>query len=239
MGRVIIKLGGSNNPAYQLYTEQVHQGPAREAGLTVDHYWANGQVGTPTQIAEKIMGVTLVRDRDVVWQDVEDWAEDGVRRWSPAEAEAVAVALQAAGKPFADQGLYLNLSLANNGGYRAFMDRLGLQLWLAAYTDAAHVLLRGGWTRKPVLWQFTSTNIPALRGIYDANLDVNRSGANVWLVAELQRALTKLGFPTVDDNDYGHGTASSVSAFQESAGLVVDGDAGPVTLTVMAQRLAG
>lgn len=159
MGRVIVKLGGSNNSSFPLYTEQVHQAPAREAGVIVDHYWANGQVGTPAQIAEKIMGITLVRSGDVIWEDVEDWSEDGVRRWTPAEAEAVAVALQAAGKPYADQGLYLNLSLANNGGYRPFMDRLRLQLWLAAYTDAAHVLLRGGWTRKPVLWQFTSSSL--------------------------------------------------------------------------------
>lgn len=230
-----MKLLGANNPTFPLYSELVHQEPARAAGLTVGHYIANGQVGTPTQVARAAMATGQVRPGEVLWLDVEDWLDDGVRRWTPAECEAIVLALRDAGKPLGEQGIYLNLDLANTGGYRAVMDRLGLRLWLAAYTDAPVVLLRGGWTRKPDLWQYTSDNIPALRAMYNANLDVNRSGATVWLVADLQKALNKLGAGLTVDNDFGRKTAAAVADFQEKHGLAVDGDPGPRTLTKLAE----
>lgn len=239
VGSVIAKLLGANNPKYPLYTELVHQDNARSAGVTLGHYIANGQVGTPAQIAAATMKTGQVRPGEVLWLDVEDWPEDGVRRWTPAECEAVVTALRDAGKPISEQGIYLNKSLAESGGYREVMDRLGLRLWLAAYQDAPVVLLKGGWTRKPDLWQFTSDNLPAFRGIYNANLDVNRVGTAVWLVEDLQRALNKVGgYGLVVDNDYGRKTAGSVSDFQGKNGLVVDGDAGPKTLTKLAEKVA-
>lgn len=223
MGRVIVKLGGSNNADFPLYTETVHQDNARAAGLLVDHYWANGQVGTPAQIAAKIAATGQVRDGETVWHDVEDWPEDGARRWTPDEVIARRDALAAAGFPL--QGIYLNQSLANNGGYK----RTGLKLWLAAYTDAAAVLVRGGWRSSDVeLWQYTSSGIPATRAVYDGNLDVNRSAAGVWDVWELQGAL---GIDA--DGDYGRQTVQAVRDYQAAHGLTVDGDAGSKTLATL------
>lgn len=235
VGQVIVKLIGANNPAYPLYSEIVHQENARAAGLTVGHYIANGPVGTSAMIARATFATGQVRPGEVVWQDVEDWPEDDVRRWIPGEVESVALALRDAGKPLVEQGVYLNLSLANNGGYREIMERLGLRLWLAAYTDAPVVLLKGGWTRKPDLWQFSSDNVPVLRGVYNANLDVNRSGVTVWLVRDLQTALNRLGASLTVDNDFGRKTSAAVADFQASRGLTVDGDPGPRTLTKLAE----
>ncbi|MBS0231734.1 MAG: peptidoglycan-binding protein [Proteobacteria bacterium] len=237
VGTVIPKLIGANNTDYPLYTELVHQDPARAAGMTLGHYIANGQVGTPAQIAKAVHATGQVRPGEVFWLDVEDWAEDGVRRWTPAECEAVVLALRDEFKPLTEQGIYLNLSLANTGGYREMMDRLGLRLWLAAYQDAPDVLLAGGWTRKPDLWQFTSSNLPGLRGIYDANLDINRAGTTVWLVSDLQEALNTWGGAgtlTVD-NDKGAKTNAAVMQFQRVFNLKVDGVPGPVTLAKLAE----
>jgi len=235
VGMVIPKLIGANNPRYPLYTELVHQDPARAAGMRLGHYIANGQVGTPAQIARAVTATGQVRPGEIFWLDVEDWPEDGVRRWTPAECEAVVTAMRDAGKPLTEQGIYLNLDLANNGGYREMMDRLGLQLWLAAYQDTPVVLLRGGWTRKPMLWQYTSDNLPELRGIYNAALDVNRTGG-VWLVSDLQTALNRVGgYGLLVDNEYGRKVAAAVSDFQSKHGLVVDGDAGPKTLARLAE----
>ena len=234
VGTVIVKLLGANNVRYPLYTELVHQDPARAAGMTLGHYIANGPVGTPSEIAKATLATGQVRSGEILWLDVEDWPDDDVRRWVPSECEAVAVALSAAGKPLSEQGIYLNLDLANNGGYREMMERIGLRLWLAAYTDAPVVLLKGGWGRKPDLWQFTQSNIPELRGIYDANLDVNRSGAAVWLVSDLQEALNRAmpALPPLEvDNDYGRKTSARVADFQRVYGLTPDGDAGTLTLT--------
>ena len=237
VGAVIAKLLGANNPDYPLYTELVHQDNARAAGMVLGHYIANGQVGTPAQIAKATLATGQVRPGEVLWQDVEDWAEDGVRRWTPAECEAVVLALRDEFKPLTEQGIYLNLSLANTGGYREMMDRLGLRLWLAAYQDAPDVLLAGGWNRKPDLWQFTSSNLPGLRGIYDANLDINRAGATVWLVSDLQEALNAWGGAgtLIVDNDKGAKTTAAVMQFQRVFNLKVDGVPGPVTLAKLAE----
>lgn len=187
------------------------------------------------------MATSQVRSGEILWQDVEDWPEDGVRHWTPAEAEAVALAMRDAGKPLNEQGIYLNLALANGGGYREMMDRHGLHLWLAAYTDAPVVLLEGGWTRKPLLWQYTSSNIPALKGIYGGNLDVNRSGAAVWLVSDLQAALNKAtNSALVVDNDKGEKTTAAVLAFQKTAFTDPsewDGIPGSKTLTKLQEAI--
>ena len=232
-----MKLGGSNNPEYPLYVELVHQEAARVAGLQVENYWANGPVGSPAEIAAVIMRTGQVRSDGLFWWDVEDWVEEGVVRWTPAEVEARALALAAAGKPLTEQGIYLNQSLANNGGYREVIERLGMRLWIAAYTTGDHVLLKGGWTRKPDLWQYTSANLPEFRGIYDANLDVNRSGENVWLVSHLQEALNRLGAKLKVDNDHGNATTDEVRAHQNKFGLFPDGIAGAKTLADIVSRL--
>lgn len=234
-----MKLGGSNNPAFPLYVELVHQDNARVAGLEVGNYWANGPVGSPAEIAAVVTRTGQVRSGETFWWDVEDWPEEGVIRWSPAEVEARALALRDAGKPLTEQGIYLNQSLADNGGYREVIERLGMRLWLAAYTSGQHVLIKGGWTVKPALWQYTSSNLPELRGIYDANLDVNRAGENVWLVHELQAALnTVIDAGLTVDNEHGDATRDAVYAFQKFAGLFPDGIAGNLTLTDLAGRIA-
>ncbi len=247
VGRVIVKLGGSNsahsntslNDVRNLYSETVHQDNARAAGLLVDNYWANGTQGTPEQVARFIVDTGQVKSGDVVW-DVEQWDNPSGRIWTPSQVEAYATALRDAGVPFNRQVIYLNLNDANNGGYAPVAKRLGLRLWLAHYTTAQYTLVKGGWDQKPIYWQFTSGNTPELRKVYDNPvLDVNRSGVNAWIVSELQTALNKLGAGLTVDNDYGRATATAVAAFQKSAGLVVDGDAGSRTITALAARLEG
>ena len=232
VGTVIAKLLGANNEKYLLYSELVHQDNARRAGMKIGHYIANGPFGTPIQIAKAAKATGQVRPGETFWLDVEDWPEDDVRRWTPEECKAVVLAMRDEFKPLNEQGIYLNLNLANNGGYRPVMDELGLKLWLAAYTDAPVVLLEGGWDRKPELWQFTSDSIPSLRKVYDAPLDVNRSGTVVWLVSDLQTALNKAnGSSLLVDNDKGPKTVAEIRTFQTNQKLKVDGMAGPVTLT--------
>jgi hypothetical protein len=219
-----------------LYLETVHQENARAAGLLVDNYWANGPVGTPAALAARVMGSGQVRAGDTFWWDVEDWPENDVKRWTPGEVEERALALAVAGKPIEEQGIYLNLSLVNSGAYTEMVQRLGMKLWLAQYTDAEYTLIRGGWSQRPALWQFTSSSCPQLREVYDANLDVNRSGSFVWIVEDLQRALNKIsGTRLTIDNDYGSRTTEAVWNYQRSAGLQVDGNAGPATVTSLVE----
>lgn len=52
-------------------------------------------------------------------------------------------------------------------------------------------------------------------------------------VADMQRALTKLGFPLTADGNFGSGTYAAVRAFQQKYGLKVDGVAGNQTLTLL------
>lgn len=218
--RVIVKLGGSNDGG-GLYAETVHQDNARAAGLLVEHYWANGTQGGPARTSAFIKATGQVREGERFWWDVEHWSNPSGRIWTPDEVIEHRDALTAEG--ITDQGIYLNLSLANNGGYR----RTDLPLWLAAYTDAPTVLVRGGW-RRPVYWQFTSDGIPATRAVYDADLDVNRPGEHVWDVWGLQGALG-----ITADGIYGPATTRAVRDFQARHGLVVDGDAGPKTLALL------
>lgn len=57
---------------------------------------------------------------------------------------------------------------------------------------------------------------------------------------QLQRDLIQLGFlpAGADDGLYGPGTAGGVRRFQESAGLVIDGVAGPITQAALADAIA-
>jgi hypothetical protein len=239
-------LGGSNsawavnslNDPRNLYTETHHHDNSRAAGLITDSYWANGTQGGPQAVAETIVGTGQVRGTEDLWWDVEHWDNPSGRIWTPAEVEAHAVALHNGGIPFGRQGIYLNQNMVNNGGYARMAEVLGLRLWLALYTDAEYALIKGGWTKRPVYWQFTSGNIPALRSVYDStSLDVNRSGVNVWTVKDLQLALNKVTGSTLDpDNDYGDATKAVVRSFQKSAGLYVDGDAGGQTIGALVTR---
>ncbi len=52
-------------------------------------------------------------------------------------------------------------------------------------------------------------------------------------VAEMQRALTKLGYPLTADGNFGSGTYAAVRAFQKQYGLKVDGVAGNQTLSLL------
>lgn len=52
-------------------------------------------------------------------------------------------------------------------------------------------------------------------------------------VADMQRALTKLGFTLTADGNFGSGTYAAVRAFQKQYGLKVDGVAGNKTLTLL------
>ncbi len=52
-------------------------------------------------------------------------------------------------------------------------------------------------------------------------------------VADMQRALTKLGYPLTADGNFGSGTYAAVRAFQQKYNLKVDGIAGNQTLTLL------
>ena len=52
-------------------------------------------------------------------------------------------------------------------------------------------------------------------------------------VADMQRALTKLGFPLTADGNFGSGTYAAVKAFQKRYGLTADGVAGNKTLSLL------
>lgn len=61
-----------------------------------------------------------------------------------------------------------------------------------------------------------------------------RLGASGDAVVRLQRRLAERGFPVGKvDGSFGHGTEAAVMAFQSSEGLLVDGVAGPRTLTAL------
>jgi hypothetical protein len=223
---VIVKLGGSNNPKYPLYLETVHQNNARAAGLTVGHYWANGPVGTAQEIADRIHSSGQVKPGEELWWDVEDWPEDNVKRWTPQETVARTLAAQARGIKV--EGIYLNNSLANSGGYGDALRPLGLKLWLANYNDGP-CLVQGGWRQQDIaLRQYTS--VGKLEG-YDGNLDLNRPPYDVWTVERLQAALNANGADLVVDNDLGPATVAAIAAYQAAHGLVSDGVAGSQTLT--------
>ncbi|HEU4979454.1 MAG TPA: peptidoglycan-binding domain-containing protein [Solirubrobacteraceae bacterium] len=64
----------------------------------------------------------------------------------------------------------------------------------------------------------------------DRGLRVGVTGHDVRV---LQAFLTRAGFPTHVDGDFGPGTATSVRAFQAAAQLPVSGSAGPKTITAL------
>ncbi|WP_304980215.1 peptidoglycan-binding protein [Alkalihalobacillus sp. AL-G] len=70
-------------------------------------------------------------------------------------------------------------------------------------------------------------------------IKVLRQGDSGNPVAEVQSQLKKLGYyQSSIDGIYGSGTASSVQSFQQDAGLVVDGIAGPNTRGALDRRVA-
>lgn len=229
---VIVKLGGSNyGPGLYLEgdNEPGHQANARAVFGTCGHYWANGQTGSPEQIAAKIVGSGLVLADELVGWDLESWPNEA-RIWTPAEVVARCKALDAAGIPFRRQFVYLSLKDLKGADWRP-VAALGVMLWLAAW-DAGPALARH-WKRAGLmLRQTTSGSNAAIRKVYDADLDLNAPPEDVWTVEELQ---TVLGIPA--DNDYGPRTEAAVKVWQGSHGLKVDGDAGPRTLSTMTRPI--
>lgn len=242
----IVKAGGSNNADFPLYLETVHQANVRAVFGTCAHYWANGQVGTPAEIAKRVAGSGLVLPGERFAWDVETWTyrkPDGTigveaREWTPAEVveRATALAEITGGVPFTDQPVYLSLAQLRSYDWRPVVD-LGMPLWIAAW-DSGPVLARH-W-RKGGIWlrQYTSGSNAEIRKAYDADLDLNREPVDVWVVEELQVALNA-AMPDLDpldpDNDYGRMTTSRVTTWQERSGgkLKVDGDAGRLTLATL------
>lgn len=227
---VIAKLGGSNNPDFPLYLETVHQANARTVFGTVAHYWANGQVGTPAEIAQRIMGSGVVQPGELVGWDCETWPNEA-RIWSPAEVVARSAALADAGKPYAEQFVYLSLSDLRAQHWLPVAE-LGVNLWVAAW-DEGPVLARH-WKRSGIiLRQYTSGSNAEIRKVYDRDLDLNRPPDDVWTVEELQATLNAAMpdlNPLLVDNDFGRATSSRVAEYQSRTGLKVDGDPGPKTL---------
>ena len=78
----------------------------------------------------------------------------------------------------------------------------------------------------------TATSVPT-----DAVLKSGSSGDSV---ADLQRALSQLGYePGTADGKFGPATAQAVTAFQQAKGLKEDGIAGPATIAAINTALAG
>ena len=236
--RVIVKLGGSNNNDFGLYTELVHQDNARTAGLAVDHYWANGQAGTPAQIAAKIIGTgQVLPGEDFVW-DIETWPNEA-RAWTPAEVVERATALDAAGVPFARQVVYMSSSLTRAVDWAAVV-KLGIRIWVADYGQntgkVSSVPLVGCW---PACNLHQYTSVGRLPG-YDGDLDLNLIGP-VWTVHALQDALNKilLAVPLAVDGNLGSLSREAVRIYQKQSGLFPDGDPGTKTLTHLTSRLGG
>lgn len=238
---VIVKLGGSNNNSFGLYTEVVHQDNAREAGLTVHHYWANGQAGTPATVAAKILDSGQVRaGEDFVW-DVETWPNEA-RAWTPAEVVAYATALKTAGVPFARQIVYMSSSLTKSVDWSPVV-KLGLRVWVADYGvnngRVSSVPLVGYW---PSCDMHQYTSVGRLPG-YSGDLDLNVYGP-VWTVHALQDTLNNIlieaGFARLEvDGRIGPATREAVRTYQKMYDLFPDGDAGTKTLTHLTERLGG
>lgn len=224
VGRVIVKLGGSNNSDYPQYTETVHQNNARAAGLLVDHYWANGQAGTPAEVARAIVNSGQVKPGEALAWDVESWPGEA-REWTPAEVGAYADALKAAGGPdYPLQPVYLSQNLLEKYDWAPVAAR-GMPLWLAAWDEgpAFAADFDNVWLR-----QYTSGSNPELRQVYDADLDLNRAPSDVWTTRDVQRALG-----VEADGIYGRVTTAAVKAHQTAHGLKVDGIVGPRTLATL------
>jgi hypothetical protein len=239
VGRVIVKLGGSNNTDYPQYTETVHHDNARSADLIVDSYWANGQAGTPQEVAEAIVRTGQVRGDEVLWWDVETWPNEA-NAWTPTEVVAYAKALEAAGIPLSRQGVYLSSGMTKGSSNWSPVVALGLPLWVADYGlnngQVSSKPLVGYW-KDVALFQYTSTG--KLPG-YDGNLDLSITGADVWTVYDLQVALNKvMNAGLVEDGEDGSNTRKGVRNFQTKYNLDSDGIAGRDTLTKLEEVLGG
>jgi peptidoglycan hydrolase-like protein with peptidoglycan-binding domain len=223
VGSAVVKLGGSNNSDYPLYTETVHQANARAAGLLVHHYWANGQVGTPEQIAEAIVRTGQVLPGEKIALDIESWPNEA-REWNPTEAATVADALHDRGIPYSDIPVYLSQALLRKYDWAPVVER-GMPLWLAAWDEGPALVedFDDVWLR-----QYTSSSNAELRKLYPGDLDLNRAPDDVWTVKQLQ---TALGVEA--DGDYGPITTAAVRNHQAANGLYVDGIAGPLTLATL------
>ena len=81
----------------------------------------------------------------------------------------------------------------------------------------------------------TTVEEPSLQVPEGAALTAGDSGRRV---RRLQRALASLGYEVTPDGEYGPATAEAVSAFQEDAGLDVDGVAGAQTIAAVNEALA-
>jgi hypothetical protein len=203
----------------------VHQDNARAAGLLVDHYWANGQVGTPAQIARAIVNSGQVKPGEKVALDIETWKNEA-REWNPAEAAAVGDALAEMGIPHSDIPVYLSFKQLRGYDWTPVAER-GMPLWVAAWDDGPVFVpyFDEVWLR-----QYTSGSNDELREVYDGDLDLNRAPDDVWTTKRLQRFL---GIEA--DGIYGRGTTAAVRAFQAANGLEADGIVGPKTLAKLTE----
>lgn len=242
----ITKMGGGNVGVYELSTHRPQVAAYRAAGLPCSRYWFNGQdasVASQVLRAGAMLQATPLADGERFMWDVE-FEEDKhgnvvTRRWTPAEVEEAARALAGQGIPFSRQVVYLSSSATRAADWSAVV-ALGLSLMVADYGansgKPSSIPLVGHWPRDLVwIWQFTSAG--RLPG-YPYDLDLSTGDLrDLWTVRDLQEALNSV-YPDLDplvvDGDLGDKTTARVVFFQTDHELDPDGDAGPKTLTALA-----
>ena len=169
--RVIIKLGGANNGLYISSDTRIKADAARSAGLAVEWYWFNGRADSFTRQAQTI-AASGMREGERLWWDVEH--EGNMAHWSPAETVRAARALEAAGVPLTQQGIYLSESIIAETDW-APVAALGLALWVAAYrgndgkVPVSRPRVTPDWSGYTI-WQYASRG--RLPG-HDGDLDLN------------------------------------------------------------------
>lgn len=229
-GQVFARIGGRNEPLIRFEGHYFHRllgeekrDAALHAGLASQH--AGGVPNPRAQEGRwKLLNRAAMIDRQAAWRST-SWGIGQVMgdHWEWLGYKSVD-ALVAEARSGAAGQVALMLRFIEKSGMRDLLNAHDWERFALRYNGPAYE--RNNYHGKMAAAYRRHACVPA-RAIA-APLKRGASGAEV---VNLQEALTRAGFQVSSDGRFGWATETALRAFQQEAGLTVDGIAGPATFS--------
>ncbi len=129
------------------------------------------------------------------------------------------------------------------GDWKGFVDRPHFQLTAGRSVSSLHAQYNRNGGNLKAIWNDVNksyqnvggTSVPTTSTTPVSNrLQIGASGTNV---VQLQKYLSKIGYPLAADGQFGTRTDAAVRAFQRSQNLIADGIYGPLTRAALAKAI--